>query len=652
MSAPTLCRRAALLAVAFVALASCHREHATKRPATPPANALLVQRLSVLANGVTLDAAQAAAIATKINGGQLALEAYVDSLLARPETGSYAAVQALVPLVAEFGGMYLTKLGGVHVLKHTDDNIYYLNQPCPRAQTTRVTPWWAPGTTIDVCGDSYRPTVFKVGDKSCSGLYLSSRGYRECGCGPNLVRCYRDWDQVDEVADGVQAEIPDTVAHVVNHDLEIEKLYTSQETVRTKAVEMLYRREQVDATEAPSIESAETWNQDHAWSPRTELYPGMHAGILSTPAFIYMSDDPRSRVRTYYETLWCSTAASVDVNAHDVFALGTVDLRAGDGWQRLAKMPICTGCHARLDYGMQFFRGYPYVYSSRHITASAFTGDRGPLYGDDINDLRGEAVRSPRGFAELAVKQPEFEACIAKRVAEYVFGPDVPPPVVDDIKSALHNTKRLKPALKVALLKYARRPAQLTPAAAFPSGGHHVGKRITVARSTTDLLNGHCTDCHVGTKAERLFADPSTFDESQLLVMLDQVAFEAMPPDGSLQPEDRRAIVHAIVGELWTDPADRLAADAYFTGRRRAFGVQRPQVLNRIVAAQAGAKPPDGVFGALDRVVDAERTQLTPGLATAIGLEALRACKSAGAKTPAQELACLQKATAVDMLVR
>ena len=231
-----------------------------------------------------------------------------------------------------------------------------------------------------------------------------------------------DEDQVKEVADGVRSEIPDTVAHVVNDDLAIATLYTSPETVRSKAVEMLYRREQVDATEAQSIASAETWTQDHAWSARTEAYPGMHAGLLSTPAFIYMTDDPRSRLRIYYESMWCSTAASVDVNAHDIFALDAVDLRAGDGWQRLAKMPICTNCHARLDYGMQFFRGYPYVYSSRHIAASAYTGDRGPLYGDDINDFRGEAVRSPRGFAELAVKQPEFESCIAKRVAAYVFG--------------------------------------------------------------------------------------------------------------------------------------------------------------------------------------------------------------------------------------
>jgi hypothetical protein len=186
----------------------------------------------------------------------------------------------------------------------------------------------------------------------------------------------------------------------------------------------------------------------------------------------------------------------------------------------------------------------------------------------------------------------------------------------------------------------------------FSAAGKHVGKRISVASSTTELLNGHCTDCHKGTKAERVFADPSSFDESQLLVMLDQVAFEAMPPDGSLQPEDRRAIVDALVGELWSDPAQRSAAAAYFNGRRRAFGVQRPQVLNRIIAALVGAKPPDGPFGALDRVVDSGQAQLTPGLAAAIGLEALRACKSTGTKTPEQELACLQKATAVDMLVR
>jgi hypothetical protein len=97
-------------------------------------------------------------------------------------------------------------------------------------------------------------------------------------------------------------------------------------------------------------------------------------------------------MRNAFSDLWCLSPSSVDVTAEQVLGLGVTDLRAGDGWKRLAVMPVCTDCHARLDHGMQFFTGYPssfvgVMYEGRAAPAGA--GALGSLYGHGASDLRG-----------------------------------------------------------------------------------------------------------------------------------------------------------------------------------------------------------------------------------------------------------------------
>src|SRR6185312_14458156 len=59
------------------------------------------------------------------------------------------------------------------ILKKTDDAdpIYYAREACDPKTAETVHPWWAMKTTVKICPDSYRPTVFWLKNgRACSGL--------------------------------------------------------------------------------------------------------------------------------------------------------------------------------------------------------------------------------------------------------------------------------------------------------------------------------------------------------------------------------------------------------------------------------------------------------------------------------------------------
>src|SRR5207244_27581 len=129
----------------------------------------------------------------------------------------------------------------------------------------------------------------------------------------------------------------------------------------------------------------------------------------------------RAMVRIFYEVLWCAGPASANVNTQAMLALRAVDLRQGDGWKQLAAMPVCTSCHARLDYGMQFFAGFETPFHSVDFKPDSHRSGSGPLFGQSIDDGLGQAELTPHGFAELAVKHDRFARCMVHDVSEHVF---------------------------------------------------------------------------------------------------------------------------------------------------------------------------------------------------------------------------------------
>src|SRR5262249_53059952 len=157
------------------------------------------------------------------------------------------------------------------------------------------------------------------------------------------------------------------------------------------------------------------------WARRVELAPGQHAGLATTTQFIGYAADARSRVSLINDKMWCVPSDSAGSTAAAVLAIPSRDLQIRPGvsdtvapdWAYLPRREICTNCHARLDFGVRFFNGYPdgRGASIYFVPELQLTGV-GELYHHDIKDPRGKAALNPHSFAELAVKQPEFASCM------------------------------------------------------------------------------------------------------------------------------------------------------------------------------------------------------------------------------------------------
>jgi len=532
--------------------------------------------------------------------------------------------------------------------------VHHLRGACAAADAVPVKPWWDPsGGEILVCARDYKPEV-KGDDQGriCGASVLDPRDSDVCGCGPMLIHCVQSRDALEKMKGQIIAEVNDTVGHVVNNDLPIETLFSMNETVGNFASEYLYRRARVVAGEPveslfPIDESA----FKPALRPRHEQVPGQHAGVLTTPFMMYASDALRGVMRNFYDYLWCSGVSRSNVETDAILALNKVDLRVGDGWKDLAAMNVCTDCHARLDYGMQFFWGWPSSTMGIDFRPTQARTGTGPLYGDHIKDERGEAELNPRGFAKLALEQPEFGACMTRKVVDHVFNGTDSADDVAAVSKAFQEQHRVKAMLKVALERYAARELAggvPTPTTPTPTTTRAVNPDGTIALSDTlqGLLKTHCKECH-GAKDPLPLVGPA-LDEPTLARVLDQVAFGAMPKTVERLPEpERRRFISETAALLFVDAAERAEAIRYHGDMLRAAPIHRYFSAMRHVAGRVGASDVPRP-GATETAVGQGLLGYSPGVGLAQAVSAIAACKKH--KGPERQ-ACVDAATAVDVVV-
>ena len=567
--------------------------------------------------------------------------AYIDGLLADPRFAREVAPEILLhgpPATPAFMDPYFlrsTKAPGGAV-------IYYLRKPCGVETAVPVNPWWDQGHAVLVCPDSYRPERTKNAQGWYCGGELLSPNVREpntafCGCGRGLMHCVRDARNKSDLLASARREAVDTVAHVVSSDLPLTSLFAMNETVRDRNAEFLYARARVLSGEVEDLPDLTAWPENGKLAPRPEGYAGQHAGLLSMPHTLRTESTPRASMRRTYELMWCKPPESVGVDAEQVFALGVTDLREGDGWKKLAAMPVCTDCHARLDYGMQFFGGLLDVRRATDFISSEWRPGSARLYGKSIDDDRGESTATPRAFAELAMRQPEFGSCMTQRVLEHVFDRGWSRSAWQSVAQAFATEGTFRAMMRAALRAYAAeaRAAPVPPAtlavAAAPDGAE-----VTVPPALRAVLDDTCGSCH-GTGKRDLTAEQLPVET--LHRMLRHVSSGRMPKR-AIEAGTRRQIVDALVDLLWTDPADREVARRYFVDLGHGLPAHRyGAVVNAIEAAAgaSGTRPRTFVGGS------GGASDLSPGLGAAMAVQALRVC--GGLDDRAARTACLERAT-------
>jgi hypothetical protein len=651
----TLVLAIAIALTTALGCSKCDSGSSVAMSAEQAAAAKVVSDLNVFVNGEPLDGDKADTLAAKVAKGDLTLEKYVDDLMDKPIDPRLAKDILIAPNTGVKDRHPVPAHSTLRTTKDGGDTIYYLKEKCGKADAEKVEAWW--GDEVLICKDSYRPEV--KGDsegRTCGASMLAPRDTDLCGCGPHLMYCTENSGQLEAIKSAVNRELIDTAGYVVNEDMPIEKLFTMNETVRTKNVEYLYRRARVAAGEkGDELFPIDDVIDRPKLQPRAEAIPGQHAGVLTSPAMTYASDALRGVMRNYFEYLWCTGIGSSGVTTQGVMDLKVVDLRVGDGWKDLAAMPICTDCHARLDYGMQFFWGFP---SSTHGVdfrpTQARTG-KGQMYSVDIKDERGEDELTPSGFARLVTAQPEFGKCMTRKIVDHVFSGTESEADFKAVHDVFESTHKFKPMLRAALVRYAERykdgppppaslpkePVAVTP----PHGDGSDGSNVKITKALRDMLDERCISCH--DKGDRFDFNGTELPHRTLALMLDQVAFGAMPKTTvRLDESERLAFVHQLSAHVFADEDDRKTAESYFANGMRGVPMHRYRSAMTSVAlrtdhgGKGGSAP-----AAIESSLSPAAMTYSPSLGLSSAVVGVGACRGAGLQGDAL-VACVERSTA------
>jgi hypothetical protein len=314
-----------------------------------------------------------------------------------------------------------------------------------------------------------------------------------------------------------------------------------------------------------------------------------------------------------------------------------------------------------MDYGAQFFTGYGEARLGPFFTLRDVLPGKGPLFGTSINDPRGEGPLTPHGFAELAVAQPEFATCMAQDVAYHVFADRAEPTDLNALLDEYKRTGTLKGLMRVALGRLVSRTAVPQAAAhdntSAPATPRETsGEMVAVVPGLRRLLDSHCGDCH---SSGKLNWDRASLERSTMIRMLNQVAFGMMPKTIlGMSLSERRLMLEQIIASLWKEPSDRRHAEQYFVSRMRALPLHQVDADLRLIHQAAGIDPGGitrvGKRKQIERVsnLDGSMMQYSPGIATSLALEALKACKNAAKDNDRVLQRCLSRAVLPQEMAR
>ncbi|HEX8114713.1 MAG TPA: hypothetical protein VF516_43585 [Kofleriaceae bacterium] len=599
-----------------------------------------------------------------LSAGQQELRAFVAGLVATDASTAFASF-ALFPWESNPGnppqgfGQLFFELG---TFEQAGQTVHFLTggnvvgdsvvagsakPPCTLREAERVRPWWDPEHEILVCPSSHRPDRIRAINgkhKLCSPVTPEFER-QGCGCGPSLMYCIKS-ERLDDISLSLHKEFNDTIAWAVGQDRPLQDVFRGRETVRDWLVEWLYRRQLVESGAPAERLSAAGWAPGR--SPRPELHPGAHAGLLTSPQVALLGCEPRERLMQISNLIWCVKPRSVSVTADTVFKLPTNFRAPMQGWQLLASMPVCDGCHARMDYGAQFFAGMTagFHYDSQ---ISPHAGSTMSMFMNDQFDLRGKGEQTPAGFAELAVSQPEFGACMSQRVAAHVFGQHA---TADDVGSLLEVFKTrptYRALLTSALVSYAER--RLWSAGERGEIAHADPAAAQLGLGA--LVEQYCSDCHdAGSPAEKVWNSTRALaDHGAMVQALDSIGDRRMPPARDpLDPAVRQRFVALLAERIWPDTEPRSAALDNYSGRLDNVEVHRRASTMKIIGALAGVDLDDAIakLAAFYAGRGRDDQEYTPDFALNTVIDGVAACKRAGAK---DVIDCVKRTTRLDAIL-
>ena len=210
-----------------------------------------------------------------------------------------------------------------------------------------VHPYWErdPSVMIPVCALDAQTNAMSSSGRDCSSREaINDPG---CGCGPNLIWCDTQAVQ-DAIVNGFNRDVELRIAAVLEGDEPYTELFTSRRSFVNGAIVHYLRHQARWYNSVPLLPLPYELDQlpDLAYTDldrwvELEL-PAMHAGVLTSPAYLLRFQTNRSRASHFYDAFLCAPftppAGTLPVSSEAEQRELDLQLRAG-----------CRYCHAILE---------------------------------------------------------------------------------------------------------------------------------------------------------------------------------------------------------------------------------------------------------------------------------------------------------------
>ena len=348
-----------------------------------------------------------------------------------------------------------------------------------------------------------------------------------------------------------------------------------------------------------------------------------------------------------FETLWCTEGQLSSGVETETVLNASAERASTENWQRLAELPGCTECHARIEHAIQFAQGIPYWVVATHYVARRTPEATERLFGRDIEDPRGRGSRSPAGLLRLALEQPEFPSCMSKRFRRHVFGTDSSGQTHLDqrLQAIVRRQGSIRELMIATLEAYAAGHGTVRPQEIrTPTGAEPAADRTSFALIETECANCHARDGSSVAQLIELGPEGCTAqnDDCSLAAasVLSSVIHDRMPPNRNLRHSEKAQILDSLASRAWPDRNQQESALRYLRLRAASNHVHRTDAIINRMAAGGGddvALPPHPALLLDDR--------FSVTLGAVLGLSAVQVCRDAN-----DQQACLEQAITPDVI--
>ncbi len=308
-----------------------------------------------------------------------------------------------------------------------------------------VTPYWDTKTPIKVCAFDAQETL--VSDDGVSCNTPSGRTKPECGCGPNLQFCY---GPSNVTVNPIRESLREQMARAIDNVTAGGKPYTDilKSQVADEDGYIAFWRRNL----APNVSISQTYNAPASTEPTSEKAwgdaswtsmdrKGLHAGIVTLPAYLLRFQTDRGRANRFRIDFMCESFVPPE----------QPDTQGCDpGAPDLTDRCTCRYCHQKLEPMAAWFHRFTEAGSTQMLTADGFPayneackksssfcnrfyvtkGDRAGFllqleFANAHPEYEEHADIGPGGFADEIIGNGVFAQCAVKRTFTYLVKRDI-----------------------------------------------------------------------------------------------------------------------------------------------------------------------------------------------------------------------------------